>query len=59
MSVSRKEVKKWMRMNHADYENETCLAENAACEFDISSALDDETHRLWEEAFLTFEWADR
>lgn len=56
---TRREVRRWMRMNIEDYENETELAEGANAALNLpDNALDDETHWIWDEAFLAFEWKD-
>ena len=56
---TRREVRRWMRMNIEDYENETELAEGANAALNLpDNALDEETHWIWDEAFLAFEWKD-
>jgi hypothetical protein len=56
MKATRKEVKKWLKENAADYESATELAEAANCEFDLpEDGLDDETHWIWDDVMDAFE----
>ncbi|MNY65361.1 hypothetical protein D3C86_2026230 [compost metagenome] len=41
-------VRRWMALNHAEYETATDLTEAAASEFDTCNWLDDETHPIWD-----------
>jgi precorrin-2 methylase len=59
-NATRQQVRSWMRKNVADYDDMTKLAEGANAALDLpTDALDDETHWIWDEAYLTFEWADK
>ena len=58
-SATRKQVKSWMRLNAADYDDATHLAEAANIALDLpDGAMDDETHWVWDEALAALEWAD-
>ena len=48
---TRREIRKWMRINAEDYETATRLAEAANVVFNLPCEwLDDECHWIWDEA---------
>lgn len=53
---TRREVRRWMRANAADYETATALAEaaNAALRLPVE-AMDDGSHWVWDEALSALE----
>jgi len=50
-SARRRDVRRWMQHNAADYSTATALAEAANAVFRLpDGGLDDETHWVWDEA---------
>ena len=60
VTATRREVRRWMRVNAEEYEGATQLAEavNAALVLP-GNAMDDETHWVWEEAWRAAKQIDR
>jgi hypothetical protein len=57
--ATRRQVRRWMRLNACDYADATHLAEAANIVLDLpAGAMDDETHWVWDEALSALDWAD-